>query len=80
MCLQILSAEVKTMNDIPIELGLAKLTSMSHIIKNSTAPKAQKQQFGQRSTMVMAPSSAIGAAGAIPGTEKKVYITGLEKL
>mmetsp|Transcript_12804 Transcript_12804/g.20886 ORF Transcript_12804/g.20886 Transcript_12804/m.20886 type:complete len:668 (+) Transcript_12804:129-2132(+) len=80
----ILTAEVKSMNDIPIELGLAKVTSIG--IATQQAASAQVKEFKERErrTMNLALTNPSAAAAAITNqsapVEKKVLIKGLEAL
>lgn len=86
MCVQILTNDVKAMNDIPIELGLAKLTSIGHTAKHVTIAQAQQQKERERQTMAIAladinennPEASLPEITQLQ--EKKVYIAGLEKL
>ena len=74
------------MNDIPIELGLAKLTSIGHAATHVTIAQVQQQKERERQTMAIALSDInpknpeASLPEIVPVQEKKVCITGLEKL
>ena len=77
--IQMLSTEVKVMRDIPIELGLAKLTSIRQTSNHVTVTQIQSQKERDRQTMTTAFSSAQAESAAKP-LQTKIYIAGLEKL
>ena len=75
------------MEDVPIELGLAKLTSIVQTAKHVTLSQIQTQKDRERQTLALAlthlnqgsePPKA--APIVVPPPERKVCIQGLEKL
>lgn len=78
---KLLSAEVRSMKSVPIELGLAKLASIHQTSSYITLQHAQEKTSRERATIAMALKGHISESPILPNSpEKKVCIEGLEKL